>query len=256
MTGPISPAADGPTAPGIWARTLSLKDERSLWKAGHTVVAGVDETGWGSLAGPVSVGAAVVPRDQPILEGLRDSKAVKERHREALFELVAEWCTDWAVGHATHEECDQLGLLKARNRAARRALDALEVPPDHILVDGAMDFVGTGNTTCLRKGDATSASISAASVLAKAVRDRIMRDLSAHFPDYEFESNKGYYGNTPRHKDALLALGPSGIHRRNTKTVKSLPRIGTTDRVPDPLDLAGYSRLSQLFEPDGVTRRR
>ena len=237
--------------------TPTLEDERRLWEAGHTVVAGVDETGWGSLAGPVSVGAAVVPRDQPIPKGLKDSKSLKKRQLKALFDPVKEWCTDWAVGHATPEECDQLGLLRARTRAARRALDALEVPPDHILVDGAMDFVGTGNTTCLRKGDATSASISAASVLAKVVRDRIMRDLSSHFPDYEFESNMGYYGHTPLHKDTLLALGPSGIHRLNTKFMKSLPGIGTPQEVrPDPLDLAGYSRLSRLFEPDGVTRRR
>ena len=179
--------------PNRKGRTPNLEVEYSLWEAGHAVVAGVDEAGWGAWAGPLSVGAAVVPKDQPIPIGLRDSKDLSERQREALFERVKEWCTHWAVGHATHEECDQLGLLEARSLAARRALDALGVVPDHILVDGATDFVGTGNTTCLVKGDAGLASISAASILAKVVRDRIMRDLSCRFPDYEFESNKGEY---------------------------------------------------------------
>lgn len=211
----------------------------------------------------MSVGAAVVPRDQPIPEGLKDSKAFKKkrqkRQREALFAPVAEWCTHWAVGHATADECDELGYLEARRLAAGRALDALAIEPDDILVDGDMDFVGRGNTIPVPKDDTkltTSASIAAASILAKVVRDRIMRDLSSHFPDYEFESNKGYYGHTPRHMEALLTLGPSRIHRLNTKFTKGLLRIDTPDRRPDPLDLAGYSRRSRLFEFDGVTRRR
>lgn len=251
---------DAEPVPPRKRRTPTLEIELSRWEAGHTVVAGVDETGWGSLAGPVSVGAAVVPRDQPIPEGLNDSKAFKKkRQREVLFGLVTEWCTHWAVGHATADECDQLGYLEALRLAAGRALDALAIEPDDILVDGEMDFVGRGNTIPVPKDDTkltTSASIAAASILAKVVRDWIMRDLSSHFPDYEFESNKGYYGHTPRHMEALLTLGPSGIHRCNTKFMKSLLRIGPSDRRPDPLDLAGYSRRSRLFEPDGVTRRR
>lgn len=240
-----------------------LEIELSRWEAGHTVVTGVDETGWGSLAGPLSVGAAVVPRDQPIPEGLKDSKAFKtkpqKRKREVLFDRVTEWCAHWAVGHATADECDQLGYLEALRLAACRALDALVIEPDDILVDGDMDFVGRGNTILVPKDGTkatTSASIAAASILAKVVRDRIMRDLSSHFPDYEFESNKGYYGHTPRHPEALLALGPSRIHRCNTKFMKGLLRIDTPDREPDPLDLVGYSRRSPLFEPGGVTRRR
>ena len=154
-----------------------------------------------------------------------------------------------------------MGLSKARSLAACRALDALGVEPDHILVDGNTDFVGRGNTTCLEKGDATSVSIAAASVLAKVVRDRIMRDLTPHFPGYDFESNKGYYGHTACHKDALLAQGPSGIHRRNTKFMKKLRRTSAPHDVwpnppASPLDLAGYARLSRSFEPGGVTRRR
>ena len=212
----------------------------------------------------MSVGAAIVPNDQQrIPKGLRDSKDLKKvRQREALFESgEGSGATHWAVGHATHAECDEMGLSKARSLAACRALDALGVEPDHILVDGNTDFVGRGNTTCLEKGDATSVSIAAASVLAKVVRDRIMRDLTPHFPGYDFESNKGYYGHTACHKDALLAQGPSGIHRRNTKFMKKLRRTSAPHDVwPDPpaspLDLAGYARLSRSFEPGGVTRRR
>ena len=240
-----------------------LEIECGLWRTGHEVVAGVDETGWGALAGTVSVGAAVVPKDSPIPDRLRDSKALKrERQREAVFELVRQWCTHWAVGHATHAECDEMGLSKARRVAAGRALDALGIEPDHLLVDGNTDFVGRGNTTCLEKGDARSASIAAASILAKVVHDRIMCDLSRHFPGYGFKSNKGE--NSPQHKKALLAHGPSGIHRGSVKLgvkLKDLPLIGSAHDVrPDtpasPLDLAGYARLSPSFGPDGVTRPR
>ena len=145
---------------------------------------------------------------------------------------LKEWCTHWAVGHATHAECDQLGLSKARSLAACRALDALGVKPHYILVDGNQDFVGCDNTLLLPNGDARSASISAAAILAKVVRDRIMRDLSFHFPNYEFESNKGE--NSPRHKEALLARGPSDIHRGSVKLkvkLKNLPMTGNPHHV-------------------------
>ncbi|MDE0171175.1 MAG: hypothetical protein OXS29_16975 [bacterium] len=151
--------------------------------------------------------------------------------------------------------------MEARRLAACRALGALGVEPDRILVDGTTDFVGRGNTCLLPKGDARSVSIAAASVLAKVVRDRIMRDLSPHFPGYDLESNKGYYGHTGFHKDALLAQGPSGIHRCNTKFMRKLRRtIPSHDAWPDPpanpLDLADYARLSKSLGLDGVTRPR
>jgi len=147
-----------------------------------------------------------------------------------------------------------MGLSKALRLATGRALDGLGVEADHILVDGNIDFVGSGNTTCLEKGDVTLASIAAASVLAKVVRDRIMRDLSPHFPGYDLESNKGYYGHTPCHKDALLAQGPSGIHRLSTKFMRNLLRTDTSHVWPAPLDLDDYARISPSFGPGGVTR--
>ncbi len=185
--------------------------ERALREDGHDVIVGVDEVGRGAWAGPIMVGAAVLPSDRRVY-GVRDSKMLTEPEREKLFDRVASWCTAWAVGQASQEECDTIGMAEAQRRAARRAVDALGVTPDHVLVDGNWDFVGMGNTTRIIKGDATCLSIAAASILAKVTRDRYMRAEAEHFPSYEFDSNKGY--PCPRHKMALHALGPSAIHRR------------------------------------------
>ena len=209
--------------PALRKRAPNLKVERKLWEAGNPVVVGVDEVGRGAWAGPLTVGAAVVPKDRRIYK-LRDSKMLTEGEREALFDRVASWCTHWAVGHASHEECDRLGMSDAQRLAARRAVDSLGVIPDQVLVDGRWDFVGGQRTIRLVRGDATSVSISAASILAKVVRDRMMRSLSAHYPNYSFEANKGY--PCPRHKAALQAWGPSAIHRRSWVFMDSLPWTG------------------------------
>ncbi len=120
---------------------------------------------------------------------MRDSKALSEREREALFDRIAGWCVTWAVGHASQVECDELGMAAAQRLAARRALDGLSVVPDRVLLDGNWDFVGGGNTRLIVKGDATCLSIAAASILAKVTRDRIMRAESENHPGYEFDSN-------------------------------------------------------------------
>ena len=216
-------------------RAPNLAVERRLWEAGNGVVVGVDEVGRGAWAGPLTVGAAVVPKDRRIYK-LRDSKMLTEAEREAIFERVAGWCTHWAVGHAGHDECDRLGMSEAQRLAARRALDGLGVAPDRVLVDGRWDFVGGGRTIRLVGGDATSVSISAASILAKVVRDRIMRSLSAYYPNYGFESNKGY--PCPRHKAALHAWGPSCIHRRSWVFMDYLPWTGIPRYIrPEPQGL-------------------
>ena len=228
--------------PSLRGRAPTLKVEKQLWEQGHEVVVGVDEVGRGAWAGPLSVGAAVVPKDRRIYK-LRDSKMLTEQERETLFDRVADWCSRWAVGHATNEECDRLGMSDAQRLAARRALDALGVVPDRVLVDGRWDFVGRYPTIRLVRGDATSVSVSAASILAKVVRDRIMRGLSADYPNYGFEANKGY--PCPRHKAALQAWGPSCIHRRSWVFMEHLPWTGIPRYVrPDPqralFDPAGY----------------
>jgi ribonuclease HII len=190
----------------------SLRIERDLWDGGHQVIVGMDEVGRGAWAGPISVGAAVLPKNRRVYK-VRDSKMLTEAEREALFDRVAAWCAAWAVGHATAEECDELGMSDAQRLAASRALAALSLEPDHVLIDGRWDFVGGRNTRRIVKGDATCLSIAAASVLAKVTRDRLMRGEAPHFPAYDFELNKGY--PCPRHKMALRAWGPTSIHRRS-----------------------------------------
>jgi ribonuclease HII len=194
--------------------------EKALWNQGLDVVVGIDEVGRGAWAGPIMVGAAVLPADRRVY-GVRDSKMLKESEREFLFDRVAGWCRSWSVGAASQAECDEVGMAEAQRRAARRAIDGLGLAPDHVLIDGNWDFVGMGCTTRIIKGDASCLSIAAASVLAKVTRDRIMRLEAAHFPYYEFDSNKGY--PCPRHKMALQAYGPSGIHRRTWIFMEGLP---------------------------------
>jgi ribonuclease HII len=197
--------------------------ERTLWEAGVDVVVGVDEVGRGAWAGPLSVGAAVVPKDRRVYK-VRDSKLLTEAEREAMFDRIAGWCTAWSIGHAWPHECDELGMADAQRLAARRALDGLGTSADQVLVDGNWDFVGLGNTQTIVRGDASSLSIAAASILAKVTRDRIMRNADADYPWYHFAGNKGYPG--PRHKAALQYYGPSSIHRRSWVFMDSLPWTG------------------------------
>ena len=188
-----------------------LAVEKALWDAGHSVVVGVDEVGRGSWAGPISVGAAVLPRDRRVYK-VRDSKMLDEPERERLFPRLAGWCAAWAVGHASQAECDELGMSAAQRLAARRAMDGLGLTPDAVVVDGRWDFVGGPRVQRIVRGDASCLSIATASILAKVTRDRIMKAEADHFPGYDFDLNKGY--PCPRHKAALAAWGPTSIHRR------------------------------------------
>jgi ribonuclease HII len=210
------------------AEAPGLAEERSLWEAGHRLVVGIDEVGRGSWAGPLTIGAAVVPRDRRIYK-LRDSKALTEPEREALFDRIAGWCQAWAVGHASHEECDELGMSAAQRLAAQRALAGLGVTPDAVILDGKWDFVGHPVTRRLVRADARCLSVAAASILAKVTRDRIMRAQAESFPGFDFELNKGY--PCPRHKAALAAYGPTVIHRRSWVFMESVPWSGVR-RLP------------------------
>ncbi|MGH9283147.1 MAG: ribonuclease HII [Acidimicrobiales bacterium] len=222
--------------PSLRPMAPSLSLERDLWNEGRDVVVGVDEVGRGAWAGPISVGAAVLPRDRRVYK-VRDSKMLTEDERERLFERVASWCLAWAVGHASQEECDRLGMSEAQRLAARRALTGLDVEVDHVLIDGRWDFVGRGpdHTTRLVKGDAKCLSIAAASVLAKVTRDRLMRGEAHHFPGYDFDLNKGY--PCPRHKAALKAWGPTSIHRRSWVFMERLPWGPRTPAAPTQPEL-------------------
>ena len=216
----------------IKAKSPSLEVERSFWSSGHEVVVGMDEVGRGAWAGPLSVGAAVLPRDRRVYK-VRDSKMLTEAEREALFDRIGSWCTAWAVGHASQQECDDLGMSAAQRLAAARAIEGLGLKPDRVLLDGKWDFVGGGRSTRLVKGDARCLSIAAASILAKVTRDRIMRAEADCYPGYDFDLNKGY--PCPRHKAALQWLGPTAIHRRSWVFMDHLVWTGVPRvRSPEP----------------------
>jgi ribonuclease HII len=215
--------ATRPLRKAIRSKSPTLAVERELWDAGHEVVVGMDEVGRGSWAGPLMVGAAVVPRDKRLYR-VRDSKMLTEPEREALFDKVAGWCVAWAVGGVSAAECDELGMSAAQRLAAQRALDGLGVAPDRVLLDGRWDFVGGGITRTIVKGDATCLSIASASVLAKVTRDRYMRGEAEHYPGFAFDLNKGY--PCPRHKFALAGMGPTAIHRRSWVFMDGIPWTG------------------------------
>jgi len=207
-----------------------LRHERSLWESGVEVVAGMDEVGKGAWAGPLTVGAAIVPKDRRIYK-VRDSKLLTEGEREAMFDRIADWCEAWSVGHASHRECDELGMSAAQILAARRALDGLGVHAERVLLDGKWDFVRDGRAKTIVRGERESLSIAAASILAKVTRDRLMRDLDAEHPAYWFDENKGYPCH--RHRAALQMLGPSMVHRRSWAYMDSLAWRGLERFVPD-----------------------
>jgi ribonuclease HII len=221
-----------PLRPSLKGRAPGLDTERRLWESGAQVVVGVDEVGRGAWAGPLTVGAAVIPQDRRVYK-IRDSKMLTEPEREGLFDRISEWCRAWSVGHASAKECDELGMSAAQRLAAARALEGLGLSADAVLVDGRWDFVGHRRTVRLVRGDATCLSIAAASILAKVTRDRIMRAESEHYPNWWFEGNKGY--PDPRHQAALQWFGPSAIHRRSWVFMDGIvwPGVERYER-PDP----------------------
>jgi ribonuclease HII len=193
----------------------TLRTERKFWSAGDRIVVGIDEVGRGSWAGPVTV-AAVVPGDEH-LKGVRDSKLLTPDEREVAAKGVRAWARGIGVGHASHTECDELGMTEALRRAANRALCELAMQgfePDRIVLDGKHDYLAQPRVVrTIVKADQTVLSVAAASVVAKVTRDELMAGEAEHFPAYGFESNRGY--PAPLHKCALAWHGPTSIHRRS-----------------------------------------
>lgn len=187
-----------------------LTHEKGLEKEGYRLIAGIDEAGRGPLAGPV-VAAAVVLSPGARLEGVRDSKTMTPSARERALERIRATAFSVGLGVVSHREIDEANILKASLEAMRRAVLALDVEPDFLLVDGTHPVPMTIRQRCLVKGDSRSLSISAASVLAKVYRDRIMDACHLTYPGYGFNQNKGY--GTREHLQALRRLGPCPIHR-------------------------------------------
>ncbi|MGE3420270.1 MAG: ribonuclease HII [Bradyrhizobium sp.] len=179
-------------------------------------VAGVDEAGRGPLAGPVIAAAVVLNPAHPIV-GLDDSKKLAARRREALFDVIVRDAACYGLGAASVEEIDSLNIYQATLLAMRRAVEALPRVPAHVLVDGNVCPPLACPATAIVQGDATVPAISAASILAKVTRDRLMDDLASRYPAYGFERHRGY--PTPAHLAALRAYGVCAAHRRSFRPV-------------------------------------
>lgn len=179
---------------------------------GYTAVCGCDEAGRGPLCGPV-VAAAVILSPDVVIEGLNDSKKLTEKKREALFDVIKEKAVAYAIAEATPEEIDEINILNASMLAMRRAVEALPVKADFALIDGNCSRGFTIPTETVVKGDAISASIAAASILAKVTRDRGCIELDRLYPEYGIAKHKGY--PTKDHMAAVIEHGPSPIHRKS-----------------------------------------
>jgi ribonuclease HII len=215
--------------------------ERELIAAGARVVAGVDEVGRGAWAGPVVVGAAVSAAAPPPA-GLTDSKLLTAPRREALVPELEAWATAYAFGAASPEEIDELGMTAALRLAAVRALEALPVRPDAVVLDGSHDFLGEPWTVrTVVKGDQACIGVAAASVLAKVYRDGLMAELGTGHPAFAFCDNAGY--PSPTHRKALEELGPTPFHRMSWAFLDDLPQWRHLKKFRTPLEDAGQTAL-------------
>lgn len=186
--------------------------ENTLREKGFAAVCGIDEAGCGPLAGPVYAAAVILNPDDPI-EGLNDSKKLTEKKREALYPQIKERALAWAIASATAQEIDEINILQARLLAMRRAVEMLSIKPDQALVDGNRDpDIPDVPSLLIVGGDGKSASIAAASILAKVTRDHAMLELDKQYPQYLFAKHKGY--PTKLHVEKLLEHGACPEHRQ------------------------------------------
>jgi ribonuclease HII len=287
----VSELVKAPPRERTGSKPPSLREERRLLRAGHRLVAAIDEVGRGALAGPVSVGVVVVDagtRSAPA--GVRDSKLLTPQARRAIAPRLRRWAPMYAVGHASSQEIDRVGIIAALRLAACRALGSLPVRPDCALLDGSHNWLSLplpvvppieqaglfeleevdlvridvapadlpevrpeflpATVVTQVKADMRCAAVAAASVLAKVERDAIMVELAQQYPDYGWHLNKGY--SAPEHISALGRVGPCDLHRRSW----NLPGIGRDPRfrgVPeDPFDPADFPGMVELDLSDGA----
>lgn len=195
-------------------RLNKLKEfEKKLYDDGIKYIAGIDEAGRGPLAGPVVVGC-VIMKPESFIEYVNDSKKVSETKREMLYEKITSEAISWSTGIVGQQEIDEINILNATKKALTMAIDKLEVKPDIILVD-ALDKIDTKGIKYISviKGDAKIYSISAASIIAKVTRDRIMREYDEVYPEYGFGAHKGY--GTTKHIQAIKEHGICNLHRKS-----------------------------------------
>jgi ribonuclease HII len=220
-----------------------MRHERELRLAGYRRIAGIDEVGRGSLAGPV-VAAAVILPERHRIKGLRDSKVLTRLRREALYELILDRADAVGVGLMEVEVIDWINILQATKLAMTEAVERLNERPDHLVIDAlSLPYVDLPQRPII-DGDAISASIAAASIVAKVTRDRICSEMDSRYPVYGFAANKGY--GTHRHYDALMEEGPCEWHRRSFAPIRML-LAGTQlplDLVFDDLPLLDEEELA------------
>ena len=191
--------------------------ETPLYQSGVVHLAGVDEAGRGCLAGPVVAAAVILPREL-VIEGLNDSKKLTAKQRERIFTEVERCATSTATGVVGHDEIDRINILQASLCAMRIAVDGLSVVPGHILIDGPQSIQHSIPQTTIKKGDALSRLVAAASVVAKVTRDRMMCDMERRYPAFRFSVHKGY--GTALHMEELAKHGPTPIHRMTFRGVR------------------------------------
>ena len=205
----------------------SLEHEQSLEREGFQFIAGVDEAGRGAWAGPVMAAAVVLPQDEAIadlLRGVNDSKKLKAPQRLVLRGLIEQYASAYAMGSASHAEIDALGILVATRLAMKRAIEALAIRPDALLIDAVKLREVEIHQRVFNFADSISLSVAAASILAKTERDALMQRADAKFLGYSFGRHKGY--GTKVHQLALAELGACEIHRKSFKPIKTLQNQG------------------------------
>lgn len=199
------------------APTLDL--ETALWQKGYTKVCGVDEVGRGAFAGPVCVGAVIFPTSCLLLDGLADSKFLKPRAREQLELRIKGQAISWTVAEVSVAKINKLGIGKATQTAFRRAIKSLS--PDFVLIDAFyIKHLNRKRQRAVKDGDTICASISAASIIAKVYRDRLMKKLSKIYPQYGLGKHKGY--GTKKHQEAIKKFGLSRVHRKSFNLARFL----------------------------------
>lgn len=186
--------------------------EREKRLKGYDIICGTDEAGRGPLAGPVYAAAVILP-EELFIPGLNDSKKLSEKRREELFNVITEKAVAYSIASVDEKRIDEMNILNASLEAMNIAVGTLDIKPDFVLVDGNMTRGLCFPCEAVVKGDAKSASIAAASILAKVSRDRYMIKMAEEYPQYGFEKHKGY--GTKAHSEAILKYGPCPIHRRS-----------------------------------------
>ncbi|MCI8590578.1 MAG: ribonuclease HII [Clostridiales bacterium] len=190
---------------------LTFSLEETYHEQGYSVICGTDEAGRGPLAGPVFAAAVILP-EHTLIEGLNDSKKCSAKKRETLFQQITETALAFSIQYADVEEIDRLNILNASQLAMNRAVDALTIKPNLVLVDGNIARGFTTKTVTVIKGDAISPNIAAASILAKVARDRYCLQMDKDYPAYHFAAHKGY--PTKEHMEIVRKIGPCPAHRK------------------------------------------